>query len=103
MLHYVYGDKTNRRAMIVPPRYCRKPWHRAMLLTPGVPAMRKLLSKQQVLELVPYSSTHIGRLEKDGLFPGRLKRGNGGRNARAFWYADEIVRWIEEDLSRYRE
>ncbi len=65
--------------------------------------MRKLLSKRQVLELVPYSSTHIWRLEKDGLFPERLKRGNGGRNAKAFWYADEIERWIEGNISRYRK
>lgn len=60
----------------------------------------KLLSKKQVLELVPFSSQHIQRLEDDGLFPKRLKLGNGGKNAKAFWVEREVLDYIQTYIDR---
>jgi prophage regulatory protein len=55
---------------------------------------RKLVSKRELKSVygIPYSFTHIARLEKAGLFPKRIPL---GRN-RVAWYADEIEAWIEE-------
>ncbi len=60
----------------------------------------RLLSKRQVLDLVPYSPQHIQRLEDAGLFPKRMKLGNGGRNAKAFWVEQEILDWIQDFMDR---
>ena len=60
----------------------------------------RLLSKRQVLDLVPYSPQHIQRLEDAGLFPKRIKLGNGGRNAKAFWVEQEIQDWIQAQIDR---
>ena len=61
---------------------------------------RKLLSKKEVLNLVPYSPQHIQRLEDAGLFPKRIKLGNGGRNAKAFWVEQEVLDWIQGHIDR---
>ena len=58
----------------------------------------KLLSKKQVLELVPYSPQHLQRLEHQNRFPQRIKPGNGGRNAKAFWPEQEVLDWIQRHL-----
>ena len=60
----------------------------------------RLLSKRQVLDLVPYSPQHIQRLEDAGHFPKRMKLGNGGRNAKAFWVEQEILDWIQALMDR---
>lgn len=60
----------------------------------------RLLSKRQVLDLVQYSPQHIQRLEHAGQFPKRLKLGNGGRNAKAFWVEQEVLDWIGEHIAR---
>lgn len=60
----------------------------------------RLLSKRQVLDLVPYSPQHIQRLEDAGLFPKRIKLGHGGRNAKAFWVEQEIQDWIQAQVDR---
>jgi len=52
----------------------------------------------EVLRIVPYSSSHIWRLEKQGKFP---KRVHLGRN-RVAWIADEIEKWAEEKISESR-
>ena len=51
----------------------------------GRPAMR-LLSKKQVREKVLYSPAHIARLEAAGLFPKRIRLGQG----RVGWLEHEI-------------
>lgn len=54
---------------------------------------RKLVSKKE-LKLVygiPYSFTHIARLELAGLFPKRVKLGQ----CRVAWFADEVEEWID--------
>ena len=61
---------------------------------------RKLLSKKQVLKLVPYSPQHIRRLEDQNRFPKRIKLGNGGRTAKAFWVEQEVQDWIQDHIDR---
>ena len=59
----------------------------------------RLLSKAQVLDLVPYSYTHIARLEEDGRFPKRVKHlGYARKNTdycKAFWVEQEVLDWIQ--------
>ena len=50
-----------------------------------------LLTLGQLQERVPYSSTHIWRMEKVGDFPVRVKLGPN----RVGWLASEIDDWIE--------
>lgn len=59
----------------------------------------KLLSKKQVRELVLYSGTHIARLEKKGLFPKRVRLGNGPRS-RVGWVESEVLEWLQERINR---
>ena len=54
--------------------------------------MGGLLVKDQLLQLVPYSISHIWRLEQDGSFPRRVKIGK----SRVAWLASEIEEWITE-------
>ncbi len=59
----------------------------------------KLLSKKQLLEMVPYSDSHIQRLEKQGLFPKRIKDTRFAEKApsyaKAFWVEQEVLDWIQ--------
>ncbi len=53
---------------------------------------RKLVTKKE-LKLVygiPYSFTHISRLEKAGSFPKRVQLGQ----SRVAWFEDEVEDWI---------
>ncbi len=59
----------------------------------------KLLSKRQVLALVPVSPATLARWETAGLFPKRHHRGNGVWK-KAFWYEDEVLHWIEAQRAR---
>jgi prophage regulatory protein len=47
--------------------------------------------KKAVREKVCYSPQHISRLEAQGLFPKRVRLGQG----RVAWVEDEIDKWIE--------
>ena len=40
------------------------------------------------------------RLEDNGLFPKRLKLGNGGKNAKAFWVEREVLDYIQTYIDR---
>jgi len=53
----------------------------------------RLLSKRQVKELVLYSFAHIDRLEASGLFPKRVRLGNGPRS-RVGWVESEVLTWL---------
>lgn len=55
----------------------------------------KLIDRNKRRELIPYSDTHIDRLEKRGLFPRRLKIGPN----RVAWLLSEILAWIEQRRS----
>ena len=52
---------------------------------------QRMLAQKRVLERVPYSASHLARLEKAGLFPQRVKLGA----CRVGWVEDEINHWIE--------
>jgi prophage regulatory protein len=53
--------------------------------------MKRILSSAELRKAVPYSLTHIYRLEKKGEFPRRIKV---GRN-RVGWMEAEIQAWVE--------
>ncbi len=59
----------------------------------------RLLSKAQVMDLVPYSYTHIQRLEEAGQFPRRVKHLAYARMrtnyCKAFWVEREVLDWIQ--------
>lgn len=50
----------------------------------------KIITRQQLTEVVPYSLTHIARLEVAGHFPRRVKLGP----CRVGWVESEINDWI---------
>jgi prophage regulatory protein len=52
----------------------------------------KLVSQAELRNRVPYSRSHIDRLERSGNFPRRLKIGP----QRIAWLSAEIDQWIEE-------
>ncbi len=62
----------------------------------------KLLSKKQLLEMVPYSDSHLSRLEKQGLFPKRIKESRFAEKApsyaKAFWVEQEVLDWIHDRM-----
>ncbi len=60
--------------------------------------MTRLLSKKQVKERVVYSFAHIDRLERAGLFPLRVRLGNG----RCGWVEQEIEDWIQAKMALRR-
>ncbi|MDP7559825.1 MAG: AlpA family phage regulatory protein [Planctomycetota bacterium] len=57
------------------------------MLTPNHP---RLLRLPDVLARVPYSRSHLWRMEREGTFPRRIKLGAN----RVAWAADEIQEWI---------
>jgi len=59
--------------------------------------MMQLITKKQLLNLVPYSHTQVARLENDGKFPRRIKP-YGGRNGKTFWVLEEVENWIQDQI-----
>lgn len=57
----------------------------------------RLLSKRQVKELVLYGFAHIDRLEAAGLFPKRVRLGNGPR-CRVGWVEEEVLVWLKAKI-----
>jgi prophage regulatory protein len=55
----------------------------------------RLLSLEQVQHLIPYSTSHIYRLEKGNNFPHRVSIGPN----RVAWVKDEIDRWLEDRVA----
>ncbi len=51
----------------------------------------RIISKKELLRIVPYCDQHILRLEKKGKFPRRLDVGEN----RVGWDYDQIVAWIK--------
>lgn len=50
-----------------------------------------IIPAKQLLKIVPYTRTHIGRLEKAGRFPKRVPLGLN----RVGWVLVEVEAWIE--------
>jgi predicted DNA-binding transcriptional regulator AlpA len=55
----------------------------------------KLLSKKQVLAIVPVSHATLRRWEDQGIFPTRFHIGGNGVWKKAFWREDEVLEWID--------
>ena len=55
----------------------------------------KLLMLSQVREIVPYSASHIWRLERLGQFPRRIRLGGN----RVAWLQSEVNSWVESKLA----
>ncbi len=51
----------------------------------------QLITRPELLKLVPYTIRHIYRLEKAGKFPSRVKVGAN----RVAWVQAEVLRWLE--------
>jgi prophage regulatory protein len=56
---------------------------------PDEPRPRRMLSLEQVLEIVPVSRATLFRMEKKGTFP----KGTYISPNRRIWYEDEVVSW----------
>ncbi len=52
----------------------------------------RIIDRHELTRLVPYSLTHIYRLEAEGLFPERIKLGAN----RVGWSLLEVLDWIAE-------
>ena len=53
-------------------------------------ALPRVISKKELLKLVPYTPQHILRLEKQGKFPRRIRIGA----RRVGWWLHEILAWL---------
>jgi prophage regulatory protein len=51
----------------------------------------QLITKVELLKLVPYTIRHIYRMEKVGKFPARVRVGAN----RVAWVRSEVMRWLE--------
>ena len=58
-------------------------------------SVKKFIVLPQVQEQVPYSASHIWRLEKSGKFPNRIRLGGN----RVAWLQSEVDSWIESKLA----
>jgi predicted DNA-binding transcriptional regulator AlpA len=63
-----------------------------MSVAPETPTARKLISKRELLQLVPLSYPTIWGMMRAGNFPRSVKI-TDGPNAKAAWYEDEVVAW----------
>ena len=57
--------------------------------------VEKLLMLSQVRDIVPYSASHIWRLERSGDFPRRVRLGGN----RVAWLQSEVNSWVESKLA----
>ncbi|BDW86635.1 helix-turn-helix transcriptional regulator [Roseicyclus marinus] len=55
----------------------------------------RILTEMQVKERVPYSSSHIRRMERAGRFPKRVRLGP----CRVGWVESEVQDWLAERLA----
>ena len=58
-------------------------------------SVKKFIVLHQVQEQVPYSASHIWRLEKSGEFPKRIRLGGN----RVAWLQSEVNSWVESKLT----
>ena len=54
-------------------------------------ALPRVISKKELLKLVPYTPQHILRLEKQGKFPKRIRIGA----RRVGWWLHEVLAWLD--------
>ena len=58
-------------------------------------SQQKFIRLTQVQEIVPYSASHIWRLERSGEFPKRIRLGGN----RVAWLQSEVESWIEGKIA----
>jgi predicted DNA-binding transcriptional regulator AlpA len=51
----------------------------------------RIIREHELRTIVPYSSMHIWRLEKEGRFPARIHCGPG----RVGWSLREVMEWVD--------
>ncbi len=56
---------------------------------------KKFILLPKVQEIVPYSASHIWRLERTGQFPQRVRLGGN----RVAWLQSEVSAWVESKLA----
>ena len=60
----------------------------------------RFVSKSQLQQMVPYSYTHIQRLEEAGQFPQRVKHTRYAQKrtnyCKAFWVEEEVLDWMRK-------
>ena len=57
--------------------------------------LKNLLMLSQVREIVPYSASHIWRLERLGQFPRRIRLGGN----RVAWLQSEVNSWVDGKIA----
>ena len=61
--------------------------------------VKKFIVLPKVQEIVPYSASHIWRLERSGEFPKRIRLGGN----RVAWLQSEVESWIEGKIAARAE
>ena len=56
---------------------------------------KKFIVLPKVQEIVPYSASHIWRLERSGEFPKRIRLGGN----RVAWLQSEVENWVEDKIA----
>ena len=54
-----------------------------------------LIFSKEITKLIPYTLTHLCRLEAKGQFPERIRMGAN----RIAWVRDEVETWIEDRIN----
>lgn len=64
---------------------------------PGVGhgAQERLIDRDELLSMVPYTIQHIYRKEKAGTFPRRVRIGNN----RVAWVLSEVMEWMRARMA----
>ena len=57
--------------------------------------LEKFIMLPQVQEIVPYSASHLWRLERAGQFPRRVRLGGN----RVAWLQSEVSAWVEGKIA----
>ncbi len=58
-------------------------------------SLEKFIMLPQVRKIVPYSASHLWRLERAGQFPKRVRLGGN----RVAWVQSEVSAWVESKLA----
>jgi predicted DNA-binding transcriptional regulator AlpA len=61
----------------------------------------RIITWKELKEIIPYCRVHVGRLEKLGLFPQRIRLGQG--RGRVGWFEHEVRAWILEKANASRK
>lgn len=59
----------------------------------------RVITRQELRGLVPYTPQHVLRLEKKGKFPKRIKVGE----RRVGWWLHEVMAWLDEKSAKAEE